>query len=83
MRRSLPSEATPAAGIVLQGSVQAGRERPDSDIDLTVVVLDAEDRLDTTVIDDAYIQGVFERFADDQPGTGEPYGLGYREPNKV
>jgi hypothetical protein len=54
-----------------------------SEIDLTVVVLDAEDRLDTTVIDDAYIKGIFERFADDQPGTGEPYGLGYREPNKV
>ena len=54
-----------------------------AEIDLTVVVLDAEDRLDTTVVDDAYIQGIFDRFADDQPGTGEPYGLGYREPNKV
>ena len=58
-------------------------QREFAEIDLTVVVLDAEDRLDTTVIDDAYVKGIFERFADDQPGAGEPYGLGYREPNKV
>ncbi len=58
-------------------------QRQFAEIDLTVVVLDAEARLDTTVVDDAYIQGIFERFADDEPGTGEPYGLGYREPDKV
>ncbi|MEM9348373.1 MAG: hypothetical protein AAGB26_17425 [Planctomycetota bacterium] len=54
-----------------------------SEIDLTVVVLDAKDQLDTTIVDDTYIQGIFERFADDVPGTGVPYGLGYREPDKV
>ncbi|MEM6259702.1 MAG: hypothetical protein AAGI37_15590 [Planctomycetota bacterium] len=54
-----------------------------SEIDLTVVVLNAKDQLDTTIVDDAYIQGIFERFADDVPGTGVPYGLGYREPDKV
>lgn len=54
-----------------------------SEIDLTVVVLDAEDRLASTTVDDAYIKAHFERFADDEPGTGQPYGLGYREPDKV
>lgn len=54
-----------------------------AELDLTVVVLGADDRLDTTEVDEAYIQGIFERFADDDPGTGEPYGLGYREPHKV
>lgn len=54
-----------------------------AEIDLTVVVLDAAERVDTTTVDDAFVQGIFDRFADDQPGAGEPYGLGYREPNKV
>ena len=54
-----------------------------AEIDLTVVVLDTEARLETTVVDDAYIQGIFDRYADNQPGTGQPYGLGYREPDKV
>lgn len=58
-------------------------QREFSEIDLTVVVLGADDRLDTTSVDEAYIQGIFDRFADDDPGTGEPYGLGYREPHKV
>lgn len=54
-----------------------------AEIDLTVVALSADDELDTTVVDDAYIQGVFDRFADDAPGTGQPYRLGYREPDMV
>lgn len=54
-----------------------------AEIDLTVVALGADDELDTTVVDDAYIQGVFDRFADDAPGTGQPYRLGYREPDMV
>lgn len=58
-------------------------QRQFAEIDLTVVVLDAEDGLDSTTVDDAYIKAHFERFADDEPGTGEPYGLGYREPDKV
>ncbi|MFK7790944.1 MAG: hypothetical protein AB8C95_15810 [Phycisphaeraceae bacterium] len=58
-------------------------QRQFAEIDLTVVVLDADSRLDTTTVDDAYVKGIFDRYADDQPGTGEPYGLGYREPDKV
>jgi len=58
-------------------------QRVFSELNLTVVVLGAEDRLDTTTVDDAYIKQHFERFADDAPGTGEPFGLGYREPDKV
>jgi len=58
-------------------------QREFSELDLTVVVLDAEDRLETTSIDDAYVQKIFEQFADDAPGTGQPYGIGYREPDKV
>lgn len=63
--------------------LQYALQRQFAEIDLTVVVLGAEDRLDTTTVDEAYIQGIFERFADDEPGTGEPYRLGYREPHKV
>jgi hypothetical protein len=58
-------------------------QRENAEIDLTVVVLDAEDRLASTTIDDAYVQKIFEQFADDEPGTGQPYGIGYREPDKV
>ena len=58
-------------------------QREYGELDLTVVVLDAEDRLETTSVDDAYIKSIFDRFADDRPGTGEPYGVGYREPDKV
>lgn len=58
-------------------------QREFTKMDLTVVVLDAEDRLDTVTMDDAYVTSIFDRFADDAPGTGEPYGLGYREPDRV
>lgn len=54
-----------------------------AELDLTVVALSADDELETTVVDDAYVRGIFERFADDAPGTGEPYRLGYREPDMV
>lgn len=58
-------------------------QREFAEIDLTVVVLDAENRLEETSVDDAYVQKIFEQFADDAPGTGQPYGIGYREPDKV
>lgn len=58
-------------------------QRENTELDLTVVVLDAEDRLESVTVDDAYVQKIFERFADDAAGTGEPYGVGYRVPNRV
>ncbi|MEO0474531.1 MAG: hypothetical protein AAF085_00990, partial [Planctomycetota bacterium] len=58
-------------------------QRQFAELDLTVVVLDVEDKLEETQVDDEYLQKHFERFADDEPGTGEPYGLGYREADKV
>ncbi|MGB0768506.1 MAG: hypothetical protein ACPGYV_12445 [Phycisphaeraceae bacterium] len=58
-------------------------QRVFSELDLTVVVLGADDRLDTTTVDDEYVRQHFERFAGDVPGTGDPFGLGYREPDKA
>lgn len=58
-------------------------QREFAELDITVAVLDIEDLVKATDVDDAYVQGIFDRYADDAPGTGEPYGLGYREPNKV
>jgi len=52
-------------------------------VDLSVAVLNADKLIETVGVDDAEVQGIFDRFADDAPGTGQPYGLGYREPNKV
>lgn len=63
--------------------LQYALQRQFTELDMTVVVLDAADRVESTEVDDAYTQGIFERFAKEQPGTGEPYGLGYREPDKV
>jgi hypothetical protein len=33
--------------------------------------------------DPAVVQELFERYRDDLPGTGEPFGLGYRTPDRV
>ena len=63
--------------------LQYALQRQFTELDMTVVVLDAEDRVEATQVDDAYVQGIFERFADKEPGAGQPYGLGYREPDKV
>ncbi len=58
-------------------------QRQLTELDLTVVLLDADDRLATVTVSDEDIKATFERYADDAAGTGQPYGLGYREPDRV
>ncbi len=68
---------------VTAAQVQHLLQRQLTELDLTVVVLDAEDRRASVSVDDEKVQALFERFADDAPGTGQPYGLGYRVPDRV
>lgn len=58
-------------------------QRQLTEVDLTVILLDAEDRLASVTVSDEDVKSLFERYADDDQGTGEPYGLGYRVPNRV
>lgn len=58
-------------------------QREYAEVDLTVVVLDVEGRVESTSVDDQAVEELFERYAEDAPGTGEPYGLGYRVPARV
>ncbi|MFN3168270.1 MAG: hypothetical protein ACE37H_14520 [Phycisphaeraceae bacterium] len=58
-------------------------QRELTEVDLTVVVLDAEDRVAGITVSDDDVRQTFERYADDAPGTGQPYGLGYRIPDRV
>lgn len=54
-----------------------------TELDMTVVVLDAVDREAAVTVEQADMQATFDRYADDEPGTGQPFGLGYRTPNRV
>ena len=54
-----------------------------AELDLSVVIIDAEDRKDLVTLEDEDVKKLFERYAGDAPGTGEPYGLGYQVPNRV
>lgn len=58
-------------------------QRELTELDLSVVIMDAEDRLATVSATPEDVAALFERFADDAPGAGQPYGLGYRIPNRV
>jgi hypothetical protein len=63
--------------------VQYLLQRQLTEVDLTVVVIDAEDRVAGVTVSEEEVQKTFERYADDAPGTGQPYGLGYRVPDRV
>ena len=57
-----------------QGSQVAGQ----------VVMIRANQRLDDAPdATDEQVQKLFEQYKDDLPGTGEPYGFGYRVPDRV
>lgn len=58
-------------------------QQENAEIDFSVVVLDTEKMLATTTVSDEDVQALFERYKAEDPGTGEPYGLGYREQPKV
>lgn len=48
------------------------------------VLIEAESVLeDTPKPSDEQVQALFEKYKNDLPGTGEPYGFGYRVPNRV
>lgn len=68
---------------VTANEVRGVLQRDLAEIDISVALLDAEARVDEVAVDDAYVRSIFERFAGDAPGTGEPYGLGYRVPPRV
>lgn len=54
-----------------------------TEISLSVVLIDAEDRMPAVTVSDDEVRAVFERFADEEEGKGQPYGLGYRVPDRV
>jgi len=68
---------------VTPGQLRYTLQREFGELDLTVAVLEAEDLLESVSVDDSDIQDLFDRFADDAPGMGEPYGLGYQVPHQV
>ena len=68
---------------VTLGQLQAFMQKQFSEVELTIVGLDAAARIAPDKLTEEDKQAHFDRFKDDPPNADNPYGIGYQVPGQV